>query len=199
MADRRLTVDPAVLQLRPATADDRDFLLAVYASTRADELSVVSWTDAGKAAFVAMQFDAQDAYYRQVYPDAQFLVVIRDGEAVGRLSLARLEDEIRIIDLALLPQDRGLGTGSRLLADVMAEADASGLAVRLHVEPWNPAMRLYERLGFRSVAEQGPYLRMERSPRSAAGSVEHGLVHQPSIGVRTDRDEEDLELAEHRV
>ena len=167
MADR-LTADLAVLELRPATADDRDFLVAVYASTRADELSVVPWTDVDKAAFVAMQFDAQDAYYRQVYPDAEFLVVIRDGVAVGRLSLARFEDEIRIIDVALLAQHRGRGTGSRLLADVIAEADASGLAVRLHVEPWNPAMRLYERLGFRPVAEQGLYMRMERSPRSAA-------------------------------
>lgn len=166
MADG-LTAPATGLELRPATADNREFLLAVYSSTRADELSLVPWTEPQKAAFVASQFDAQDAYYRQIYPNAEFLVVMKDDVRVGRLYLAHLDDEIRIIDIALLPEHRGGGIGSRLLADVITEADAIGLAVRLHVEPWNPAKRLYERLGFRSIAEQGFYLLMERAPRPA--------------------------------
>ena len=165
MADR-LTADSTRIELRPTTADDRDFLLAVYTSTRTDELGVVPWTDADKATFVAMQFDAQDRYYRQVYPDARFLVVVRDGVAIGRLYLARLADEIRIIDIALLPGYRGAGIGSRLLAEILAEADAAGLAVRLHVESWNAATRLYDRLGFRPIGEPGIHQLMERSPRS---------------------------------
>lgn len=164
MADG-LTSAPPDLALRPAAADDRAFLVAVYGSTRADELSLVAWADAEKLAFVAMQFDAQETYYRQIYPDAQFLVVICGGTPVGRLYLAHLEREIRIIDIALLAEHRGGGIGSQLLADVIAEADTTGLAVRLHVEPWNRARRLYERLGFRSVAEQGFHLLMERAPR----------------------------------
>jgi ribosomal protein S18 acetylase RimI-like enzyme len=160
----RLTADSAGIELRPTTADDRDFLFAVYASTRADELSAVPWTDADKAAFVAMQFDAQDRSYRQAYPDARFLVVVRDGIPIGRLYVARLADEIRVIDIALLPGFRGAGVGSRLLAGILAEADAAGLAVRLHVETWNPAVRLYDRLGFRPVGEPGIHQLMERSP-----------------------------------
>ena len=122
------------------------------------------WTDAQKAAFLRMQFDAQDAYYRQIYPEARFLVVTRDAEPIGRLYLARLADQMRIIDIALLPAHRGGGIGSRLIADVLTEAAQARLAVRLQVEPWSPARRLYERFGFRTI-ETGPvYALMERAP-----------------------------------
>jgi ribosomal protein S18 acetylase RimI-like enzyme len=100
------------------------------------------------------------------YPDGRFLVVLGDGVPIGRLYLGRLADEIRIVDIALLSDHRGVGIGSRLIDDVIAEADSAGLAVRLHVEPWNPALRLYERRGFRVVAERGAYLFMERPPVS---------------------------------
>jgi ribosomal protein S18 acetylase RimI-like enzyme len=127
---------------------------------------MVSWTDDEKAAFVTMQFEAQDASYHMTYPDGRFLVVLGDGVPIGRLYLGRLADEIRIVDITLLPDQRGAGIGSRLIDDVLAEADAAGLAVRLHVEPWNPALRLYERRGFRVVEERGAYLFMERPPLS---------------------------------
>jgi ribosomal protein S18 acetylase RimI-like enzyme len=123
---------------------------------------MVPWTDEQKAAFVAMQFEAQDASYRMTYPDGRFLIVLGDDVPIGRLYLGRLNDEIRIIDIALLPDQRGAGIGSRLIDEVLAEADLAGLAVRLHVEPWNPALRLYERRGFRLVEERGVYLFMER-------------------------------------
>ena len=138
----------------------------MYATTRADELALVPWTDDEKAAFVAMQFEAQDVSYRMTYPDGRFLVVLGDGVPIGRLYLGRLVDEIRIVDIALLPEHRGAGIGSRLIDDVLAEADAAGIFVRLHVEPWNPALRLYERRGFRVVEERGVYLFMERPPVS---------------------------------
>lgn len=156
----------ARIELRPATDDDRGFLRDVYGSTRADELALVPWSDDEKAAFVEMQFEAQDSAYRQAYPDGRFLVVLGEGVPIGRLYLARLDGGIRIVDIALLPEHRGAGIGSRLVDDVLAEADAEGVAVSLHVEPWNPARRLYERRGFRVVEERGAYLFMERPPVS---------------------------------
>jgi GNAT superfamily N-acetyltransferase len=157
----RLSVTPPLLDLRPAAPDDRDFLLSVYRSTREDELALTGWNEPEKAAFVAMQFEAQDRHYRQIHPDGSFLVVEVDGEPAGRLLLARVEREIRVVDIALLPRYRGAGIGTRLLRDVIAEADAGGLAVSLHVEPWSQARRLYERLGFRSAGGDGIYERME--------------------------------------
>jgi ribosomal protein S18 acetylase RimI-like enzyme len=153
---------PPTVGLRPAGTDDRAFLIAVYASTRAEELSVVPWTDGERSAFLEAQFEAQDAHYRQVYPDARYLVIERDAEPIGRLSLADLKDELRIIDLALLPAHRGQGIGAALLAVVLERADREDRAVTLHVEPWNPAKRLYERFGFERVETRGIYEFMRR-------------------------------------
>ena len=152
------------IELRPATDADRPFLFAVYASTRTEELAVVPWTDEQKDAFLGMQFDAQDSWYHQMYPAGEFLVVVHDGVPVGRLYIDRSESEIRIIDIALLPEHRGHGIGSRLLADIFASADDAGLPIALRVEPWNPAKRLYGRLGFELREQEGLYEVMVRPP-----------------------------------
>lgn len=150
--------------LRPATAADETFLRVVYAWTRADELAAVPWTDEQKAAFVAMQFDAQSTYYREIYPDGAYGVVVVDGEDAGRLYVARLAEEIRVFDIALLPPFRGRGVGGMLLSGLIAEATERGKRVVIHVEHQNRARSLYERLGFVVVEDTGIYLRMEWAP-----------------------------------
>ncbi len=144
--------------LRPITPADQDFLYGVYASTRADELAVTDWDDAQKAAFLQMQFDAQHQYYQEHYPEASFSIVLVDGEPVGRLYVARWPDQIRIVDIALLPAHRNQEIGTILLQALLAEGDAIGKRVSIHVERFNPALRLYERLGFRpaEAAPPGP-------------------------------------------
>ena len=155
------------ITLRPATDDDLPLLERVYASTRAEELAALPWDDAAKTAFVRQQFAAQHHHYRAYYTGTEFLVVLRDGAPVGRLYLARWPSEIRIMDVALLPEHRGAGIGARLLADVLAEGDAAGKRVSIHVERHNPALRLYARLGFRPSADRGVYLFLEREPGAA--------------------------------
>jgi ribosomal protein S18 acetylase RimI-like enzyme len=154
------------LSLRAATPADDPFLLEVYASTRASELDPVPWTAEQKGGFIRSQFDAQALAYRANYPGARFLVVEHDGIPVGRLYrwLDRDAGDLRIMDIALLPEHCGQGIGSEILGDVLAEADAEGLRVSLHVEEWNPAVRLYRRLGFATVGRVGIYDRMERPP-----------------------------------
>lgn len=155
--------------LRPVTPADEAFLRVVYAWTRADELAVVPWTDEQKAAFVTMQFEAQRSYYTEIYPDAAYDVIVVDGEDAGRLYVARLDEEIRVVDIALLPPFRGRGVGELLLSQVLAEAAASGRMVVIHVEQQNRARNLYERLGFVQVSDEGVYHRLEwRPPGSAA-------------------------------
>jgi ribosomal protein S18 acetylase RimI-like enzyme len=154
-----------VIGLRAATEADRPFLFEVFASTRADELAAMPWPEAAKQAFLAQQFTAQDADYRGRWPDGRFLVVERDGVPVGRLYRCEpAGDELRLIDLALLPEARGAGIGTGLLADLLAEADARSLRTTLHVEKRNPARRLYDRLGFAETSEDGVYAAMERAP-----------------------------------
>ena len=155
---------PSGITLRPVSSSDRDFLLQVYASTREEELRLVDWSADQKAAFVRMQFEAQDAYYREHYHPATFDVVEVDGEAVGRLYVVRWDDEIRIIDIALLPEHRGRSVGTSVIQALLDEAAAVGKRLSIHVEKHNPARRLYERLGFAEAGEHGFYLLMEVAP-----------------------------------
>lgn len=150
--------------LRAATDADRPFLLTVYGTLRAAELAQVPWPDEVKSAFVAQQFHAQDTAYRNAYPGADFLVVEVDGVPIGRLYRYDTDTELHVLDIALLPEWCGRGIGSALLADVLAEADASGRDVGLFVERWNPAKRLYERLGFTEVGSDEIYIELVRRP-----------------------------------
>lgn len=155
---------PPAVSFRPANDSDQPFLCALYASTREDEMSVVDWSETQKSAFLTMQFDAQHSYYRQQFPSADYLVVERDGEAIGRIYLDRRADELRLIDIALTSAARNQGLGKALLLDLLDEAQAAALPVRIHVEQFNPAMRLYLRLGFKPVEDQGVYQLLEWCP-----------------------------------
>jgi ribosomal protein S18 acetylase RimI-like enzyme len=152
------------ISFRPITQEDEPFLCRLYASTREDELAVVPWSQAEKDAFLEMQFNAQHTYYQEQFKQASFDLVLLAGQPIGRLYLDRRRDELRIIDIALLPQYRRRGIGSRLLQQVLAEADTAVLPVRIHVEHNNPALKLYHRLGFRRIGDQGVYFLMEWTP-----------------------------------
>jgi ribosomal protein S18 acetylase RimI-like enzyme len=156
----------AEVALRPLTESDEPFALSVYASTREEELALVPWSDEQKAAFVAMQFAAQSAHYAQHYTGMSSDVILVDGEPAGRLLVARWPEEIRIVDIALLPAFRGRGAGSALLRDLIAEATEHGKPLSIHVERDNRALELYERLGFRPVGETGVHLRMQWEPET---------------------------------
>jgi ribosomal protein S18 acetylase RimI-like enzyme len=148
-------------RLRAAIPEDEQFLRAVYASTRAEELARVPWSDEQKRAFIDHQFAAQDAHYRQHYPTAQYSIIeVRDAPA-GRLYVDRWEEEIRIMDIALLPEHRRVGIGTKLLGQLQDEARAAGKALTIHVEKFNPALSLYQRLGFQQIEDQGVYLFLE--------------------------------------
>lgn len=150
------------LALRPVLPEDRPFLERVYASTRTEELAAVPWSEEQKSAFLRFQFDAQDHHYRLHYAAARFDVILARGEAIGRLYVERTPVEIRLIDIAILPEHRGSGIGGALLAELIAEARRERLPLTIHVERFNPAQRLYLRLGFRFTgSETGVYRLME--------------------------------------
>ena len=148
------------LTLRPASPLDEEFLYQVYASTRSEELAQVNWDPAQKEDFLRMQFNAQAAFYRDNYPGAEFLVILVDGTPAGRLYVQRRAGETRIMDIALLSPYRGQGIGTTLMNEIIAE----GQPVTIHVEIFNPALRLYTRLGFRKIADKGVYWLMRREP-----------------------------------
>ena len=149
------------IRYRPATSDDVSFLRYLYGTTREEELQIVQWTAEEKAAFLDMQFTAQKSHYEEFYPRCEFLVIELEGERIGRLYIDRGESDIEIVDIALLPAQRGRGIGRMLLEEILEEGRATGMRVGIYVEHFNPARHLYDRLGFRHVDTNGVYHKME--------------------------------------
>ncbi|HEX8147862.1 MAG TPA: GNAT family N-acetyltransferase [Pyrinomonadaceae bacterium] len=159
--------DGREVALRPATPEDYEEMVAVYASTRAAELAQVTWwDDAQKLAFCRMQYHAQKTEYDARYPDAQYDVILLEGRTAGRLWIGRDAEEIHMLDITVLPWAQGQGVGAALVKTLIEEAVASGRRLRHMVFVLNEgARRLYERLGFVVFEEVGPYLHMEWRPK----------------------------------
>lgn len=152
------------LTFRSIGPDDAEFLYSVYASTREWEMDMTSFAEAEKEAFLRHQFDMQHTQWLATYQDASFQIILCDDAPVGRLYVDRKEEEIRIIDIALLTEARRKGIGSRIMADLIDEAAQKNMPLTLHVEMNNPALGLYERLGFEKICEVGAYYFMEKNP-----------------------------------
>lgn len=158
---------PPGVELRPATDDDLPLLARIYASTRVEELAPTGWNDEQKDAFLAFQFRAQHQHYHANYENAQFLVVMQNASPSGRLYLHWRPNELRIVDIAFLPHARGRGIGTALLNAIQVEASRRACFVSIHVEQMNPAMRLYQRLGFVRTGESGVYQLMTWRPATS--------------------------------
>lgn len=156
----------AKIVLRPAGASDYEELLGVYASTRAAELAQVTWwDDAQKLAFCRAQYDAQKEEYDARFPGAEYDVIEVEGRTVGRVWVGRAAEEIRLLDIALLPEAQRRGLGAAVVGALVEEARASGKRLRHMVFMLNTdARRFYERLGFRVFEDIGGYLHMEWAP-----------------------------------
>jgi len=153
-----------LLSLRPIKDDDKEVLFKIYASTRNEELAVTGWSSLQKEIFLHQQFTAQHIYYQNNYTGANFWVIVKNKKTVGRLYLHPdyAKRNMRIIDISLLPAFRNKGIGSGILKDILKFSYKAGKAVSIHVESINPAMNLYERLGFKQKSiTNGVYHLME--------------------------------------
>jgi GNAT superfamily N-acetyltransferase len=156
-------LDPRV-DLRRENPDDREFLARLYASTRWAELTNSGWSDERKIAFLQQQFAAQTLHYDRFYADAVRSIVTSRHRPIGCLYLLQMAGDLRIVDISLLPEFRGFGIGGALMRRVFLQAEQTGSKVSIHVESFNPARRLYARLGFAEKSSDDVYILMERAP-----------------------------------
>jgi len=156
------------IQLRQENEGDLEFLRRLYGTIRRAELEMTSWDAAQKEAFVRMQFLAQREHYLKYYPKASFQIIESETGPIGRLYVDRWEREIRIMDIALLPEYCGQGLGSQLIISIQEEGRRTGKDVTIHVEKFNPALRLYERLGFYVAGDKEVYYFMRWTPTADA-------------------------------
>ena len=160
--DESMSVPGGSVSLRAVAPEDEEFLLAVYASTREEEVSQVEWPPGLKEAFLRSQFEAQREQYFARFPDAEYKVILLDGRPSGRIWIGRDAEQIRLLDIALLPEAQNRGVGTLLVRRLIEEARASGKKLRHMIYMLNDdARRLYERLGFVVIEDVGGYLHME--------------------------------------
>jgi ribosomal protein S18 acetylase RimI-like enzyme len=153
------------ISLRPFRPDDKDVLFAIYAGTRQQEMAAWGWNALQQETFLRMQFGAQSQSYDAAYPDASHRIICAGERAIGRILVHRDAGFLLLVDIALLPEFRGQGIGTRFLHELLKEAESSHLPVRLHVQKTNiGALRLYQRLGFLKTGEDEIYWQMERPP-----------------------------------
>ena len=154
------------ISLRPITENDRDFLYNLYANSRETELAQVVWQQMpmDKTTFLTSQFEAQHHHYTTNFIGANFSIVMWNDKPIGRFYIDHRQEEIRLLDIILLPEYRNQGIGSAFLTNILDEAKQMSVPVRLHVEYDNPAMNLYQRFGFYCLEDKGVYKLMEWQP-----------------------------------
>jgi ribosomal protein S18 acetylase RimI-like enzyme len=151
--------------LRPAGAEDQDFLFKLYASTRAQEFAGLGWPVAQLEMFLRMQFMAQQHTYESTYEQCEHQIIELHGEVIGQMRVNREKNSALLVDISLLPEHRGQGVGSELISALIEQCSQTGAVLKLQVLQNNPALRLYERLGFLRTGEDQMYIQMERDPR----------------------------------
>jgi ribosomal protein S18 acetylase RimI-like enzyme len=165
----------AAIGLRPAGDADLAFLLQLFASTRADQMRLMGLDAATEALLIGQQFQAQQTHWRARFPDARVDIVTDQDRPAGRLWVDLAADEIRLVDISLLPAYRGRRIGEGLLRELMAQAARRTVPLRLNVALDNPALRLYQRVGFVALATDGVYSAMQwrppQRPRAAAADL----------------------------
>ena len=152
------------LRQAPLSPEDEDFIYRLYASTRMAEIAGFGWDQAQQEAFLRMQFNAQKRWYEMAYPGAEHTMIFRDEQPVGRMIVLRGAQEFHLIDIALLPEHRGCGIGTALVAGLIAESQRAAVPLALQVLKSNRAVHLYQRLGFIRTGEDEMYYQMRANP-----------------------------------
>jgi ribosomal protein S18 acetylase RimI-like enzyme len=157
--------------LRRATADDVDFLWAMlYEASYAADDGIADVAALGRHPVLPRYVEGWGGR-----TDLGVVAVDDDtGERVGAAWLRLLtrdepgygyvDDDTPELAIAVAPSHRGRGLGARMLRELLDVATGSFAAVCLSVRADNPALRLYERAGFRIVGgtDEGPSLTMRK-------------------------------------
>lgn len=148
------------LSLRPMVASDNAFIENLYRSTR-DDLRLLDADEEFVDELIDSQRHAQTQGYGEMFPNAMYFVAEHHAERIGRVVLDFGHNEVRVVDIALIPAARGKGFAGQILRSVQKVASKVmapvALTVRFdHVQ----AKQLYARLGFVVDAVQIPYERM---------------------------------------
>ena len=141
------------IDFRQATEEDFDFLFAMHIATMKDYVDQIwGWDDA-----------FQESLFRERYIPNQIQVIKFDGKDIGMISLEERTDDVFLRAIEILPTHQGQGIGSRIIQEIIDDAESKQKPVSLSVLKGNPAKSLYERLGFSVIEETDPRFFMKTS------------------------------------
>ncbi len=149
------------IALRSLEADDDAFLFEVYQSSRGEDLTSMGWDAERVRNFLETQYAAQQRFLKANYPQREDRIIMLDTQPIGRLVVERTDQEIRVVDVALLPQYRNSGIGTHLIRELLAEAARLGKPFRTQIIRSSTAIGLFERLGIVKIGETGSHYQME--------------------------------------
>lgn len=139
---------------RPVLESDREFLWKLHCDSMRPHVEPIwGWDESDQRA----RFDAG-------FRPTTIKILELHGAPVGMIEVFQLPMEWFLARMELIPSAQGQGTGTALLRQLCAEADAAGVPLRLQVLVSNAAYRLYERLGFKVVETTDTHRRMIRQP-----------------------------------
>jgi GNAT superfamily N-acetyltransferase len=133
---------PAQICLRPAIREDVPFLLELRCQTMHPHLLA-------SGLIPSLEEDMRRVLLR--FDCAQ--VILLANEPVGLLKVSRDGMDWDLIQIQLTPSLQGQGFGAQLIQSIISQARQAGASLKLDVLKANPARRLYERLGFTTIAE----------------------------------------------
>ncbi|WP_334019921.1 GNAT family N-acetyltransferase [Alteromonas sp. S015] len=151
---------PEGLKMRPSQPSDAPFLEQLHRSQR-DDLQLIDGEQDFIESIVDMQFRAQNEGYGQQTPNAMYFVVEKHQDKVGKVTVDFGHNSVHVVDIAFIPQVRGLGFGKDVLRSLQVAAAQSRVPLTLNVSEQNiHARRLYTSLGFQIEHHTPPTIGM---------------------------------------
>ena len=141
------------------TADEGDYAFAwesYVAGIRAYTEDLMEWHEGRQS----------ESFRRQWDSGKRAQIIVEGGTDVGWFQAAIHPSEIILQQLFVVGERRGNGIGTAVLTHMIGAWKDEGKPIVLTVLRNNPAVRLYERLGFSVAGEEGVKYRMQRDLRS---------------------------------
>ena len=153
MKDNRAT---AQMAFRPARRQDFDYCAKLYFAEMNEIIRQLK-----------LNIGAQINSFRQQWEPTQVRIITREGADIGWLQSTTTDGELFLAQLFLDAAVQNQGIGTEVMHRLISEATRADRAVTLGVVKINPALRLYERLGFMITHEDDHKFYMRREPQGA--------------------------------
>ncbi|SVD59226.1 uncharacterized protein METZ01_LOCUS412080 [marine metagenome] len=149
------TPSPTSYTLERATDADRDWLFALYETTMRGIIDdAVGWND-----------HAQQIRFDESYRVSQFELVIQNEVRVGALYRAAHQNRLHISLILILPPHQGRSLGTHIIENSQPHCLEQDSTLTLSTFKNNPALRLYQRLGFEVTGEDEHFFDMTWKPQ----------------------------------